>query len=210
MTSWFSNVSDSFSRQGSNPSVNAAPINAVGIASSSKPLEAQFDRKKVRYPERVGRAENYSNFLATNFKASAGKFALLNVQPSPVFHGYGSHKPQSVTIREKIPGDRLDMTISTNVSGHDLKNRPNRKELLAQRAKGNSYAIRVTHPDGRTEKLSNIKANGDLFTAMDISISGMVPGKTIVETWPEQSAGVSGYVEGRRLEINYEPPVQRS
>ncbi len=34
----------------------------------------------------------------------------------------------------------------------------------------------------------------------------MKPGKTIVEMWPEGSAGVGGYVEGRRLEINYSPP----
>ncbi len=47
---------------------------------------------------------------------------------------------------------------------------------------------------------------GRACTAQDISIKGLQPGKTIVEAWPEGSAGVGGYVEGRRLEITYAPP----
>ena len=62
------------------------------------------------------------------------------------------------------------------------------------------------HPDGRIEKMTGIEAKGALSTAQDISIRGMKPGKTIVEAWPEGSAGVGGYIEGRRLEISYNPP----
>ncbi len=54
--------------------------------------------------------------------------------------------------------------------------------------------------------MKGIGAKGEFSSAQDISIKGMKPGKTIVEMWPEGSAGVGGYVEGRRLEINYSPP----
>ncbi len=72
---------------------------------------------------------------------------------------------------------------------------------MKSRARGNRYVIQVTHPDGRVERMSGIEAKGALSTAQDISIRGVKPGLLVVEAWPEGSAGVGGYIEGRRLEI---------
>jgi hypothetical protein len=116
-----------------------------------------------------------------------------------------------MTLSKARPDDRRDLRVCLNVSGHDFKGAddkplPDAKQRLAERAKDNRYVIQVTHPDGRIEKMTGIEAKGALSTAQDISIRGMKPGKTIVEAWPEGSAGVGGYIEGRRLEISYNPP----
>jgi hypothetical protein len=131
---------------------------------------------------------------------------VANVKASPTFYGYGTHKPMTMNLRQALPEGRLDLVVCLNVSGHDLKDRADRHQALAARAKDNRYVIQVTHADGRIERMTGIAAHGALSTSQAISIKGMKPGVTVVEAWPEGSAGVGGYIEGRRLEISYAPP----
>ena len=136
---------------------------------------------------------------------------VANAKGSPKFYGYGTHKPMTMSLTKPLPEGRLDLTVCLNVSGHDFKGTdglliPGAEALLQARAKNNKYIIQVTHPDGRVETMKGIEAKGALSTAQDISVKDLQRGKTIVEAWPEGSAGVGGYIEGRRLEINYTPP----
>jgi hypothetical protein len=112
----------------------------------------------------------------------------------------------TMSLRLELPDNRLDMVVCMNVSGHDLKDRADKDQALAARAKDNKYVIQVTRPDGSKERMTGISANGSLSTMQAISIKDMKAGVTVVEAWPEGSAGVGGYVEGRRLEITFAPP----
>ncbi len=149
--------------------------------------------------------------LASDFKACLMEVGLANVKGTVTFHGYGTHKPMTLSLKKALPDDRLDLTICLNVSGHDFKDSkdtplPDAKQRIEARAKDNRYVIQVTRPNGTVERMTGIEAKGALTTAQDISLRGMKPGTTVVEAWPEGSAGVGGYVEGRRLVITYAPP----
>jgi hypothetical protein len=177
------------------PSRPATPAAAAG------PLAPAFDRASARRKAAIAETLDESMRLAKNFKACLMEVAFANVNADADFWGYGTHKPMTSSVSLPLPNDRLDLVVALNVSGHDFKTLPNREQLLADRAKNNRYVIQVTHPDGRVERMAGIEAKGALSTAQDISVRGIKPGKLVVEAWPEGSAGVGGYIEGRRLEI---------
>ena len=195
---------------GSVVSSNARVHDATVSQQTTGPLAPQFNRETSHFKQRVKDAISEAKRLGETFHACAGAFVIHAPSPLVTFHSYGSDLPQDVKITKALPNGRLDMTIAMNVSGHDFKDQPNRDALLTARAKTNSYNIQVTYPDGRTELMSGIKANGSLHTVQDISISNVKPGEIIVEVWPDGSAGVGGYVEGRRLVIDYKPPQMNS
>ena len=66
----------------------------------------------------------------------------------------------------------------------------------------NRYNIKVIHPDGTVEHMRGIKARNEYSTAQDFSFK-LQKGRTVIEAWPDGSAGVGGYVEGRRIELDY-------
>ncbi|MDP2344298.1 MAG: hypothetical protein Q8O67_25285 [Deltaproteobacteria bacterium] len=180
-------------------------------ATSSSPLAPAFERGKAKFQDQIETAMDESKDLAAGFKACLMEVGVANAKGSPMFYGYGTHKPMTMSLNKALPDNRLDLTVCLNVSGHDFKGAdgkpvPGGQAMLDARAKDNKYVIQVTRPDGKVETMRGIEAKGALSTAQDISIKDMKPGKTIVEAWPEGSAGVGGYVEGRRLEINYNPP----
>lgn len=187
-----------------------ATATATKPPAPASPLAPAFEVGKAPQQAQIKQAVRQSQFLGQNFKACLMEVGVANVKGSPTFYGYGTGKPMTMNLRQALPNDRLDLVVSLNVSGHDLKDRADKDQALASRAKDNKYVVQVTHADGRIETMKGIAANGALSTAQGISIQGMKPGKTIVEAWPEQSAGVGGYIEGRRLEITYAPPGSAS
>ena len=189
----------------------APTISPPKPAAQGGPLAPAFVRSAARFPDQIEAAIDGSKDLAANFKASLMEVGVANAKGSPKFYGYGTHKPMTMSLTKPLPEGRLDLTVCLNVSGHDFKGTdglliPGAEALLQARAKNNKYIIQVTHPDGRVETMKGIEAKGALSTAQDISVKDLQRGKTIVEAWPEGSAGVGGYIEGRRLEINYTPP----
>ncbi len=191
----------------------AAVIQPQGSPTSpeNSPLKPAFSREQAKFKGQVQSAMQDSKDLAAGFKACLMEVGVANVKAAPTFYGYGTHKPMTMNINKAVPEGRLDLTVCMNVSGHDFKDAekkllPGAEQMMAARAKDNKYVIQVTHPDGTVQKMTGIEAKGATSTAQDISIHGLKPGKTVVEAWPEGSAGVGGYVEGRRLEIAYRPP----
>jgi hypothetical protein len=180
------------------------PTKPAATASSS--LAPAFEVGKAPQQAQVKKAARESEFLGENFKACLMEVGVANARGTPTFHGYGTHKPMTMSLRQELPNDRLDLVVCMNVSGHDLKDRADKDQALAARAKDNKYVIQVTRPDGSKERMTGISANGSLSTMQAISIKDMKAGVTVVEAWPEGSAGVGGYVEGRRLEITFAPP----
>lgn len=192
------------------PAATTAPAGSSAPSVPKSPLAAAFVRSEAPQQSQIERALSSSEHLGNNFKACLMEVGFANVRGAPTFYGYGSHKPMTASLQLPLAGDRLDLVVALNVSGHDLKERADKQEALAARAKGNRYVIQVTHPDGRVEKMTGIEAKGALSTAQDISIKNLKPGKLVVEAWPEGSAGVAGYVEGRRLEIMLRAPESDS
>lgn len=190
------------------PAAPAAPASPAAVAAPAStparpasPLAPAFVRGEAPQQSQIDSKISSSEYLGENFKACLMEVAFANVRGGPTFYGYGTHKPMTASLQLPLAGDRLDLVVCLNVSGHDLKERADKQEALAARAKDNRYVIQVTHPDGHVEKMTGIEAKGALSTAQDISIRGLKPGKLVVEAWPEGSAGVGGYIEGRRLEI---------
>jgi hypothetical protein len=90
-------------------------------------------------------------------------------------------------------------TIVINVSGHDGAERA--KDF----AKTNSYNVCITLPDGKQIRMNNIPRNNpnseEYATKIPIEFP-FTDGKVTVEAWPTGSAGVFGYIEGRRYEVH--------
>jgi len=187
------------------PTTATTSTQATTPAKPASPLEPAFAMASAPQQAQIKNAKRASQFLGENFKAALMEVGVANVSARPQFH-YGTGKPQSMSLNKTLPDKRLDLVICMNVSGHDLKERADKDQALATRAKDNRYVIQVTYPDGTKQRMSGIAANGALSTSQAISIRDMKPGLTVVEAWPEGSAGVGGYIEGRRLEINYRPP----
>jgi hypothetical protein len=171
------------------------------------PLKPQFERAKALNIKQI-RAEGKESLAnGKGYYASMIQMAAANVKAKAVFYGYETGKPMTMNVHQKLPDDRLDLTVFMNVSGHDFKTLPaaEKAKALQDRANDNSYNIKVTRPDGSTEMMSGILARGQLATGQDISITNMKPGKYILEGWPDHSAAVGGYMEGRHVEITYAP-----
>jgi hypothetical protein len=173
-------------------------------------LKPLFDRSKSPFLSDIRSAERENLSLGQGFYASKINMAAANISASPTFYGYHTNKPMTLDINQKLPNDRLDLTVFMNVSGHDWREdtsltQAEKQKLLQERADGNSYNIRVTRPDGSSSMMTGILAKGALSTGQDISITNMQPGKYVLEGWPDHSAAVGGYVEGRRVEITYAP-----
>jgi hypothetical protein len=199
------------------PAVAATPATpAVPAATpwATGPLKPLFDRSQSPFPRGIKAAATASLQLGKGFYASKIELAAANVRATPKFYGYGSEKPMTMDINQKLPNDRLDLSVFMNVSGHDWRENTSmsleqKNKLLQERADGNSYNIKVTRPDGTSEMMTGILARGALSTGQDISITHMTPGKYVLEGWPDHSAAVGGYVEGRRVEITYAPGGDR-
>jgi len=171
------------------------------ISSPASPLAPEFDRAKLGTTviNRIEYARSQSEALAKNLKASMMWVAFVNSDAVATFPGWGTHRPMTASVK-RPPGDRLDLVLNLNVSGHDLKGLSDPQRALADRAKSNPYVVEVTHPDGRKERLVD-PGSGKLSTAIPLSIKNLKPGKLIIEAWPIGSYAVSGYIEGRRLEL---------
>lgn len=107
---------------------------------------------------------------------------------------YGTHKPKQATVTQAPSDGKLDLAVVMSVSGHTSQ--------AAQFAKTNKYTIQVTFPDGTTKTVKNIPSGGEYATIQNISFN-LKKGKTLVDAWPQGSAGVHGYIEGRRTVITY-------
>jgi hypothetical protein len=212
--SLFARISSAFSPS---PSVAAAPVATAKPAAKpweTGPLKPLFDRSKSPFLSNIRQAQSESESLGKGFYASKIEMSAANIDATPIFYGYHTDKPMSMAINQALPNDRLDLSVFMNVSGHDWREDTSmpmaeKQKLLQERADGNSYNIKVTRPDGSSEMMTGILAKGALSTGQDISITNMKPGKYILEGWPDHSAAVGGYVEGRRVEINYAPGGDR-
>jgi hypothetical protein len=170
------------------------------------PLKPQFDRKAAMNLKGIKAEAKESLANGKGFFASMIQMAAANVRAKAIFYGYETGKPMTMAIHKKLPEGRLDLSVFMNVSGHDFSGTKAEKQAaLLARAQDNSYNIKVTRPDGTVESMSGILARGALATGQDVSITNMTPGKYILEGWPDHSAAVGGYMEGRRVEITYAP-----
>jgi hypothetical protein len=174
------------------------------------PLKPQFEREKSKYIKTIKRAEKESRELGEGLYASKIEMAAANALGRAKFFGYHTGKAMTLELKKKLPNDRLDLVVFMNVSGHDWRESTTlsdeqKQKLLLDRAKDNSYNIKLTRPNGQVEMMTGILAKGAVFTGQDISITNMTPGKYVIEGWPDHSAAVGGYFEGRHVEINYAP-----
>jgi hypothetical protein len=205
---------DSFSVKSAASTVTTASAPSTKAAESKPwetgPLKPQFERSKSKYIKTIKRAEKESRELGEGFYASKIEMAAANVAARAKFYGYHTGQAMTMDVKKKLPNARLDLVVFMNVSGHDWRestslSEEQKQKLLQDRANDNSYNIKVTRPNGQVETMTGILAKGALFTGQDISITNMTPGKYIIEGWPDHSAAVGGYFEGRHVEINYAP-----
>lgn len=112
---------------------------------------------------------------------------------------YHTGKAKEMNLSQKPADGMVRGTIVINVSGHDGADRA--KEY----AKTNSYNICVTMPDGKQIRLNNIPRNNPSDTEYATKIPIEFPwqeGVAKIEAWPTGSAGVFGYIEGRRYQVH--------
>ncbi|MCC7074379.1 MAG: hypothetical protein IT383_23940 [Deltaproteobacteria bacterium] len=112
---------------------------------------------------------------------------------------YHTGRAKEMNLSQKPADGMVRGTIVINVSGHDGA------ERAAQYAKSNSYNVCITLPDGKQIRMNNIPRNnpGSAEYATKIPIEfPWQEGVARIEAWPTGSAGVGGYVEGRRYNVH--------
>ena len=112
---------------------------------------------------------------------------------------YHTGKAKEMNLSQKPADGMVRGTIVINVSGHDGA------ERAAQYAKSNSYNVCITMPDGKQIRMNNIPRNnpGSAEYATKIPIEfPWQEGVARIEAWPTGSAGVGGYIEGRRYSVH--------
>ena len=112
---------------------------------------------------------------------------------------YHTGKTKQMNLKS-VPADGMFRgTVVVNVSGHDGADK------AKQYAETNTYNVRVTLPNGKVLEALTVPRNepgkAEYSTKIPIEFPAM-EGKTVVEAWPTGSAGVWGYVEGRRYSLN--------
>jgi hypothetical protein len=165
---------------------------------SKRPLAPELTKRPRYAADMVELYELMGEELTKMGKASSSRFVVSSADVLVNEFDHGSGKAQRARIGTKLPNDRLDMTVIVNVDG--------RQGAAQARAWGKSdtYVIEVTHPNGRVERMTGIKARG-FVTTQDFSIR-LQPGVTKIAAWPVGSLGVPGNIEGRLLELTYAPP----
>ncbi len=180
---------------------NAANAGTTGTTG----LKAAFDHASATHKAQLKDAVERARDDVDSWTACSMEVGFANAKGEPTFHGYGTHKPQSVTLtmpKEK----RLDLAVMITVSLHDLGDDEAKVNKAGKdRATNDRHHIEVRHPDGTVERMDGIKPDAKtLFSSTDISIRNLVPGKYTISGWPDgTSAG--GYCEGRVLEITIKP-----
>jgi hypothetical protein len=106
---------------------------------------------------------------------------------------YGTGQPKQMNFNKPPKDGVVRGTMVVSVSGHDGRQ--------DQYAKSNTYSVRVTLPNGKTITQNRIPRNdpskAEYATAIPLEFPYMA-GKTIIEAWPDGSAGPGGYIEGRK------------
>jgi len=69
-------------------------------------------------------------------------------------------------------------------------------------AKTNKYNLVITHPDGKREMIDGVSSTG-LVTGVALAVK-LQKGATKVQFYPQGSAGISGYGNGRTIELQYD------
>lgn len=99
---------------------------------------------------------------------------------------------------------RLDGLIP--VSGHVRVNNDgkylSKNETAELFAKTNKYNLVVTRPDGKRETIDGVSSTG-LVTGVALALK-LQKGATQVQFYPQGSAGISGYGNGRTIELQYD------
>jgi len=110
-------------------------------------------------------------------------------------YGAGTHTVHQV---QNLPrGANLDLLALLPVSGHvGLAN-------AMRYASTNRYNLTIVEPNGQQTMLPKIATTG-FVTQKDLSIA-LKPGTTRLLFWPDGSGGVSGYPQGRTIDLNYTP-----
>lgn len=113
---------------------------------------------------------------------------------------YHTGKAKEMNLKAAPADGMVKGTIVINPSGHDST-----PGALERFAKTNTYNVRVQLPNGETLTWNNVPRNdpskAEYATAIDVAFPYM-KGVTVVEAWPGGSAGVGGYLEGRRYHVH--------
>jgi len=164
-------------------------------------LKAAFVHSSAPQKAQMKDAVDRARDDVDTWTACSMEVGFANAIGEPTFHGYGTHKAQTATIR--MPKEkRLDLSVMITVSLHDLGDDEARVNKAGkERAVKDRHHIEVRRPDGTVERLDGIKPDPkELFSSTDISIKNLVPGKYVIKGWPDGTSA-DGYLEGRVLEL---------
>jgi hypothetical protein len=171
---------------------NSAAAAALGALAPTRPFtenaSVSSEMRTLASRSRNGGAASVMLLPESGVKYDAYAFA------------YHTNLGKEMNIAGSAPaGSMFRGTLVVNVSGHD--GAANAKKY----AETNTYNVRVTLPNGKVLQALNIPRNdpnkAEYSTKIPVEFP-LMPGKTIVESWPTGSAGVWGYVEGRRYSVN--------
>ncbi len=177
------------------------------------PLAPQFNLTDPAVTARVTFVKASALGLVDGLKAMMISGTCADMDVRPTFYGYETGKAMTMSIRRKLKDNRLDFVLAMNVSAHDFRHSVEsggqtrawaQEQLLARANDNQRYVIKVTTPDGVSQEMTGIVANGAVVTVQGIS-AFLQPGTNVIEAWPEQSCMVGGYMEGRRIEVAYNP-----
>jgi hypothetical protein len=129
-----------------------------------------------------------SSVMVVPANAKTSVVDLIDDKDMPFFK-----QPTHLKVTEKPAPAKLQATVLICVSGHT--------DEEDKFARSNTYSVRVTLPDGRSDTLRRIPRSKSVeyVTAIDLSIP-LSKGTTTIEAWPDGTS-VGGYSEGRTIKV---------
>lgn len=178
----------------SNRGVVSNSLQATPALGALAPTKAFTENRAV--------GSHLSELASRSRNGGAASVMLLpeaNVKYDAYAFSYHTGKGKQMNLKSTPADGMFRGTVVVNVSGHDGADK------AKAYAESNTYNVRVTLPDGKVIQALNIPRNEPGKTEYSTKIPVEFPamqGKTIVEAWPTGSAGVGGYIEGRRYSLN--------
>lgn len=156
----------------------------------------------LSFPENPAVASTVRDLASRARRGGASSTSFLpakGVQFDAYAFSYHTGKAKEMNLKGKPADGMVRGTIVINVSGHDGAG------PAEQYAKTNTYNVCITMPDGKQIRMNNIPRNNPSSAEYATKIPIEFPwteGTVRIEAWPSGSAGVGGYVEGRRYNVH--------
>jgi hypothetical protein len=196
------------------PSIPTAPTRPVDQGSfPTRPMSSLVPAQPFRRSMRVSESLRELTQKAKSGTAAQAEIHAANANLEKFNFNYHTGKSREANLLSAPPGNKLHLTVTVSVSGHT------QEAMKFAKDPNQRFLVEVKPPNGPAVTMTVAKADTQdavYAVAQDIEIDVSQKGTYLVSAWPEGSARVGGYVEGRQYRLHvgqenfYNPAADRA